>query len=269
MFNTEKELKSHVQLHKAPGGFPCFICDEAFVNEAACKQHLENVHQNFKCLLCDDNEPIIFTEKSFLKHTRRQHGKNDGRYAVCGICDANFGQKSQLRLHIETKCGQLQNWTCSLCAAKFLSDDALNEHRKTHIDSVNLFEIDEIRLVVPKIEVVSVDGREDEIAMEFDGSTESKDLEETTYDDSIKRESDYDDDALTDMDNNVESHGDDIESRSNHLDWGGNISHQRSSEKGDELPTCVHVFPYEFPNICSISFPLLFTQKYRRIDEKY
>lgn len=45
VFLTQADHKTHELLHKYPGGFPCSVCDDIFLNEVECVQHMERAHE--------------------------------------------------------------------------------------------------------------------------------------------------------------------------------------------------------------------------------
>lgn len=45
VFTTRDKHAQHERLHKFPGGYSCPICDELFLNDFECDQHMMNLHQ--------------------------------------------------------------------------------------------------------------------------------------------------------------------------------------------------------------------------------
>lgn len=116
-------------------------------------------------------------ENEFAAHCKTEHNGN-GRHAMCTLCDAYFEQKTYLRLHAETNCGQSCTWNCPECGGEFISEIELNDHiRSNHaiisIDE-NYIKLEENPLILPEIKVSSIEymtnGIEDDFTLnnEFD-----------------------------------------------------------------------------------------------------
>ncbi|XP_031617514.1 zinc finger protein 665-like [Contarinia nasturtii] len=130
LFKYQTGLKKHELRHKPPGGFNCSECSERFITDAERSIHKEIVHKIFKCLICNAK---CSSEEEFLKHINDLHEGRDREYVTCGDCGAQFRQKNQLRLHIESKCGTVRCYTCKQCNSKFMTQNTLNAHMLIHL----------------------------------------------------------------------------------------------------------------------------------------
>lgn len=200
VFATELELKSHEILHKYPGGYAWSMCDAIFRNDAGHISHEATTHQvcltlprsywiwlfaYYNSSFCGINSYSNVcgakgTKKTLrLSHLETKH-KGNGRHAMCTICGAQFEQKSYLRLHAETNCGQLGTLNCSECGVEYVSEIALSEHTRTSLAIIltedDCIKLEENPLNLPKFEVSLLshlaNGTEDDLQTHDDSMTE-------------------------------------------------------------------------------------------------
>lgn len=128
--------------------------------------------------MCEDGDKFP-TNSGFVAHLEAEHN-GQGRYAVCKRCDAHFEQKSYLRLHAETNCGQSSTWDCLECGMEFVSENAFSEHSRTNHIIVPIeddcIKVEENPLVLPKIEVSTIDYLINETDDHFRTDDESSEL---------------------------------------------------------------------------------------------
>lgn len=83
---------AHEKKHQSPGGFKCRYCQETFISDSARLLHLQSVHNEYRCQLCDGK----FTElEPYQNHIKsaincKERILHDATYITCKDCGAQF-----------------------------------------------------------------------------------------------------------------------------------------------------------------------------------
>nr|XP_023665836.1 zinc finger protein 142 isoform X1 [Paramormyrops kingsleyae] len=158
-FSTTRRyrLDAHESLHTGVGRLACRLCNHTFGTASKLQLHQQRVHDRQPthfCTLCDyggyssndvarhnlschtgelkyacDLCAARFSSNAALKqHCRRQH--RDPGNQPCPRCDFMGRSQATLVAHLRQQHPRLE---CTPCGTEFLSREALEEHRRTHL----------------------------------------------------------------------------------------------------------------------------------------
>ena len=118
-------LKNHIlKFHKGEK-IVCKHCGRPFKNHPDLGSHIDNLHKDVKCELCDK----MFKKGSikFRSHVKNEHSENPR----CDTCGKTYGTQSGLNRHIiDAHSGK--EWICDMCGKKLSSESVLRDHKKGH-----------------------------------------------------------------------------------------------------------------------------------------
>ncbi len=101
-----KDLKRHLKLHFADEKYKCSECTASFTHRRGQRKHLEFVHKKEP----EPLEPLVYR---------------------CSKCEHEYKCKASLQRH-ELTHGQIKNFQCLICVAKFYSQAHLKRHMSQH-----------------------------------------------------------------------------------------------------------------------------------------
>lgn len=158
-FSTTRRyrLDAHESLHTGAGRLACRLCSRTFGSASKLQLHQQRVHERrptHLCTLCDyggysssdvarhtlschtgeltfacDLCAARFSSSAALKqHCRRQH--RDPASRPCPRCDFTGRSQAALAAHLRRRHPRLE---CAPCGTRFLSREALEEHRRSHL----------------------------------------------------------------------------------------------------------------------------------------
>ncbi|XP_055638184.1 zinc finger protein Xfin-like [Toxorhynchites rutilus septentrionalis] len=107
----------------------CVLCNQQFSTIWDLYQHKREEHNVFRCGLCKEE---FLAEDDYNSHIRTEHGRRD-RQLMCLTCGQLFRLASQLKDHIESRCGTDQKNECPVCHSHFLTQESLNAHIIQHL----------------------------------------------------------------------------------------------------------------------------------------
>lgn len=124
----EMNLGRHMLVHKEERPFICDLCGKCFKFKGALREHIltELGMKDYVCEVCGRK----FVKRCYLmKHLRQLHQCAPKRSFECDLCDAQFTDQSQLRIHRR----QHKDLSCELCAGTFESQAQFQEHQLTEL----------------------------------------------------------------------------------------------------------------------------------------
>lgn len=120
----------HTERHEPPGGFVCTLCYQTFTTEWDRTMHKREEHRVFRCRVCQAEFPV---ELDYIAHIQSDHEGRDCEYDICPTCGQQFKSASQLRVHVDSKCGTEKKHKCSECNSLYLTQASLNAHMIKHV----------------------------------------------------------------------------------------------------------------------------------------
>ncbi|XP_035715344.1 exonuclease 1-like [Folsomia candida] len=165
-FKTREKLLLHLATPH-PKLFHCLLCNYSCYRSGTLLRHTRGVHQeerpfqcplcqrrmkiganldthirwhaggrNFKCHLCS----FLFTNKGNMQvHIALVHEKK--KDVVCGKCGADFGRKSDLKVHDKAK-HQGVKFPCPRCGEEFTAQSSVSNHIKAVHEKIKDFQCD-------------------------------------------------------------------------------------------------------------------------------
>jgi len=100
LFNSERSLFEHIQVHINPRSFPCNLCGELFNQQTALTRHIATIHNG-----------------------RRAH--------ICCVCGKSFSQSGNLDAHLRN----IHKMKCDTCFGEFQAQD--KNELEDHIRNCN------------------------------------------------------------------------------------------------------------------------------------
>ena len=117
------------QTRVSSDGFQCLSCMKTFYNRSNCLNHWKIVHSGLKAFTCE------VCEKGFTrKDTYESHMKShlNLKEFMCSQCGKRFNRKRVRDGHEKRHDRSGYNKSCSFCAKKFLTNQQLRSHERTH-----------------------------------------------------------------------------------------------------------------------------------------
>lgn len=109
-----KNLQYHMHNHTGCRPFDCVVCDRAFFNPSALRQHLIAYHK-----------PNVIVEREKKVKEPKKH--------ICSYCGKIFKFRCALREHLNLHTGA-RPYQCKVCLKFFPSDRHMRNHQMTHSD---------------------------------------------------------------------------------------------------------------------------------------
>lgn len=131
VFLHKSNYLRHSERHEAPGGFVCSICQYPFTTEWDRNKHKRDDHSVYRCRICHAEFPM---EADYTEHIQTEHEGRDCEYDICPKCGQQFKSASQLKVHVESKCGKEKKYKCNKCNALHVTQASLNTHMMKHVD---------------------------------------------------------------------------------------------------------------------------------------
>ncbi|KAG5895453.1 hypothetical protein JTB14_001329 [Gonioctena quinquepunctata] len=140
-FSNLRGLYKHEQDHENNTGddkskklpFKCSCCKMRFETRDKVKEHQERVHiDELVCHECGDK---IFSNVDSLKsHQQILHKgiPRRGYVYICDKCGKCYKQKALLRTHVNTNCGTISRFQCTVCQKKFSTPHTQKAHMRVH-----------------------------------------------------------------------------------------------------------------------------------------
>ncbi|XP_055636893.1 zinc finger protein 624-like [Toxorhynchites rutilus septentrionalis] len=130
VFLHKSNYLRHSLRHNYPGGFICSLCYQPFTTDWDRNKHKREEHSVFRCRLCKEEFPI---EDDYNHHIQVKHEGRDREYDVCPTCGQQFRSTSQLKVHIESRCGRDKKHECTVCHSRYMTQASLNAHMIKHL----------------------------------------------------------------------------------------------------------------------------------------
>ena len=121
VFTQRCNARRHERLHKSEKPFPCNFCNKAFSRSCDLRSH---VRRHAKDALSQENQSKAL--------------ENAASPVRCSKCVQIFDAEEALRWHMyRYHRTQDDKWLCTICEQLFLSQEAHEEHKMTHIASLH------------------------------------------------------------------------------------------------------------------------------------
>ena len=127
-FHNEPTFKSHMKIHEEENVYQCNFtrnCGNAFLDKKSYENHMEGIHKNVKCGICDE----YFSQKSILKsHISNVH--EGEKIYFCKFfknCCGAFLDPEVLEAHVDNV-HKLEHMKCHICNKYFSGSEKLTEH---------------------------------------------------------------------------------------------------------------------------------------------
>ena len=129
MFNTHKDLKSHMLLHGNLNLHKCEVCFRAFKQRSVLAQHIL-IHSEqlpFACSICDKR----FRQQGHLILHLGTHGRNNEGTYTCPHCSIDFTDENSFAEHMREHDAELP-FKCNFCQQRFELKSNLMLHLEGH-----------------------------------------------------------------------------------------------------------------------------------------
>nr|XP_055062375.1 zinc finger protein 62-like [Misgurnus anguillicaudatus] len=127
IFNSQSDLKAHIQIHAEKRPYSCDQCGKTFTQKASLNMH-KKIHTGEKPYRCDQCGKC-FTQKANLNMHKKIH-TGEKPYS-CDQCEQTFLYKSKLIGHKRIHTGE-KPYGCDLCGQTFNYKSYLAVHRRIH-----------------------------------------------------------------------------------------------------------------------------------------
>ena len=123
IFKTDKNLKLHISNNHSEKRLKCDECERMFATMSRLNNHKKAFHA-LKSFECDQCEYRSSMNSSLQRHINEVH---NGVLYKCELCDFQ-GQKSNLKIHIESVHENKKNWYCKACTFSTYYKRSFIEH---------------------------------------------------------------------------------------------------------------------------------------------
>lgn len=105
----------------------CVTCFRQFADEALAAQHVQDVHERWRCPLC---QKLCACAESLERHMHAHSGKQ--RRYRCDVCDGTYVTANQLKIHHRRKHTDERPFACEEpdCDKRYAERSELNVHRR-------------------------------------------------------------------------------------------------------------------------------------------
>nr|XP_032528451.1 zinc finger protein 782-like [Danaus plexippus plexippus] len=133
-YKSKESLRIHIMRHDEQKLHQCEFCSSSFVYAAQLRKHIRSVHENkdYYCVECDIMFKSMDNLKQHLQRAKRHRDSSSYKY-TCPQCPERFISQSTLATHRTNAHGAAKSESCSVCARKYSSLEALRWHtRRCH-----------------------------------------------------------------------------------------------------------------------------------------
>ena len=168
-FNTERQLKGHLEKHAKPKDpapdrhFQCDKCENHYKTRGGLHTHIQSVHgtETYQCdkceytskslkllenhhlrmhstgqIVCDQCGKTFTNSLTLADHKSNSHGQNKQIQCTFEGCDLVFSRKDQLRHHVRRVhigMEKLKKLKCGYCDKMFVQEFQRKTHEKKHL----------------------------------------------------------------------------------------------------------------------------------------
>lgn len=163
-FKSRQSLKKHLRVHTAKKNYKCTECDMTFLHWSSRKDHLMLKHDKewqFGCPYEGCNQQFYRKDK-LRTHIKRFHTMEFNFHCTYKDCYAKFVENYELTKHIRTH--NYVKFPCGICKAEFKEKSTLQNHMAYHEEVLGgtdiLEEIDQNPMMVEEGQVLYLDENE-------------------------------------------------------------------------------------------------------------
>lgn len=115
--------------------YTCQECGCSFKTKSSCNRHVQMVHQEFICEIC---ESLFQNIKQFQDHLPihseylKENFIKTNTVFTCSYCNSNFSCEKKYKLHLSTH-DTSKMYQCEFCDTCFINFEHLQNHRSTHL----------------------------------------------------------------------------------------------------------------------------------------
>ncbi len=145
-FRERRSLDKHIKaVHYAERPFACEYCPERFTNADEQRQHHQGhlrgvgaagaaagAAHHYQCQVCD----VTFLKQEDLDTHSKTH-RVDGKLFICEICQKNFSNEQNKRIHVLRHQGSWPH-KCDVCSLTFQLKSQLQRHSASHTRSTQV-----------------------------------------------------------------------------------------------------------------------------------
>ena len=171
-FNTERQLKGHVEKHNKPpvdpdpdrSHYQCDKCEKHYKSYSGLHTHIKSAHgtETYQCdkceytsknrknlenhhlrmhstgqIVCDQCGKTFSNSISLTDHKSNTHGKHDQVQCTFEGCELMFNKKDTLRRHyrrVHIGMDKLKKHKCGYCDKMFVQQHERKTHEKKHLE---------------------------------------------------------------------------------------------------------------------------------------
>ena len=127
--DQEENLDEEIEKLKPLASEKCRLCDRVFLNRKTLKEHMLNIHQEFKAIQCPHCDKKYRTPYHMKMHIKHVHLRKPKSFA-CDHCTRRFDTKKVLQTHILYHHSNIERvHKCELCDYKYAFPKQYYEHR--------------------------------------------------------------------------------------------------------------------------------------------
>ena len=111
--------------------YSCSNCGKVFLCVRKLRKHINNVHQDVECKVCQRR----FTSKASLKNHEELHFDSSLK-VKCDICGKVMKQAVNLKSHRLTHFNSSKHFDCDICSKSFRTSSAYKQHKSIHSSKI-------------------------------------------------------------------------------------------------------------------------------------